>query len=338
MSLLKRNHIVRVGGQDVTSRFAPLLLDLTVNRSAGKAADIANIRLANPGGMVIMPSDRAPMEIILGGHWAFEGFVSEVECSVDKSSGRTMMISASSVDQGGEATAPKLQHLDEADLRTVAQKFGSTAGLNVQVLGSIAEIKRDYWLQQNESFIAWGQRIADEVGATFKVLGSRAFFAGRNEGLSASGKTLTPIAATYGVNLISANIRPIVSQPRFKDVKISYFDRLKGERVEESSDTGIDGVATTLRYLLGSATKEQAQRVAEAKGKEADREKGQGTVTIIGDARAEPEAICTTSGVATGADGSYRIDAASLRLSKKSGFTTTVTLRQPQDGAGVDSR
>jgi phage protein D len=336
--LLKRTYKVLVAGQDVTSRFNPLLLDLSVNRSAGKAADTANITLANPNGTVFMPADRAEIEIQLAGQWAFEGFVNEVSCSIDKGSGRRISITASSVDQAGEATAPKLQHEDEATLSSVAQKFGSEAGLSVQVAGSIASVQRDYWLQQNESFIAWGQRIAEEVGGTFKVIGNRAFLVGRNEGISASGKTLTPITAEWGVNLISANVRPIVSRPRFKDVKVSYFDRLKGERVEEESATGISGVESTLRLLLSSATKDQAKQTAEAKGKEADREKGSGDVTIIGDATAEPEAICSVEGVAPGADGSYRIDSVSHRLSKSSGFTTSLTLRQPQDGAGTDSR
>jgi uncharacterized protein len=337
MSFVKHDVKVIVGGTDVTSRFRPRLLELKVDRAAGKASDSASIKVANPNGEIRLPQDRAPITIHIDGVWVFEGFVSEVTCSIDKSAGRTLDITASSVDHGGQAKEPKLRHKDDASFQSVASEFGSKAGLSVQVLGSVASVQRKYWIQQSESFISWGQRQARELGATFKVIGSRAFFAARNEGLSASGRPLTPIAATFGVNLLSASIRPIVSRPRFKQVKISYFDIAKGEKVEEEIDTGIGGVDAALRHVISAATKDHAKNRADALGKESDREKGQGDVDILGDPRAEPEAICTVTGVAPGADGSYRIDSVSHSVSK-SGFTTSLSLRQPQDGTGSDSR
>jgi hypothetical protein len=340
MGFRKGTYKVLVNGQDVTSRFSPLLLDLSVDRSAGQSADSCEITIANPyGNRVQVPSERASIQIFLNGQWVFEGFVTEVECSIGKGEGRTLSIVGSSVDQGSKAKEPSLKHLDKGTLATAAQTFGQKAGLSVQVAGSIASIERDYWLQQNESFVSWGQRIAREVGGTFKVIGSRAFLTARNEGLSISGRPLTTVDATFGVNLLSASIRPIVTRPRFNKVKISYFDLAKGERVEEEVDTGIEGVDSTLRHLLTAATKDQAQRRAKAHGQEAERDKGQGDVTIVGDARAEPEALCVLSGVMPGADGAYRIHTVSHKLSKKAGFTTTLSLRQPQaSGSGANAK
>lgn len=334
-----RNHVkVIVAGNDVTSRFAPRLLDVSIDRTAGKAADSANLTLANPNGTVVMPSDRAPIEIQINGTWVFSGFVTEVEAKIDKKGGRTISIVASSVDQGSKAKEPMLRHKDKASLSSVMKEFGQKAGLNVQVIGSIGSIERDYWIQQNESFVSWGQRMAREVGATFKVIGDRAFFAARNEGLSVSGRPLTPIDAAYGVNLKEASIRPIVSRPRFNKVRVSYFDVAKGEKVEEEFETGIDDVDAALRQLVTAADKAQAKDRAGSLGKESDREKGQGDITILGDERAEPEAICNVSGVAPGADGAYRIDKVSHKVSKGSGFTTSLSLRQPQGSAGKDPR
>lgn len=286
-----------------------------------------------------VPSERAPIDIFLNGQWVFTGFVTEVECEIGKGSGRTIRVTGSSVDQGNKAKEPVLRHLDKSSLSSAAQKFGQKAGLQVQVAGSIASIERDYWIQQNESFVSWGQRIAREVGGTFKVIGSRAFMTARNEGLSISGRPLTTIDAAFGVNLLSASIRPIVTYPRFNKVKISYFDVAKGERIEEEIDTGVAGVDTTLRHLMNAATKEQAQQRAKSHGAESEREKGQGDVTIVGDARAEPEALCNVSGVMPGADGAYRIDTVSHKLAKGSGFTTSLTLRQPQSsGSGKSAK
>ncbi len=182
---------------------------------------------------------------------------------------------------------------------------GVKAGLNVQVLGSIASVQREYWIQQNESFISWGQRMGREIGATFKVIGSRAFFAARNEGLSASGRPLTPVNAAYGVNLLSARIRPVVSRPKYKNVKLSYFDIAKGEKVEVDVETGITDVDAVLRSQIAVVNEAQAKQKADSLGRESDRDQGQGTVSILGNPAAEPEANCTLTGVRPGVDGTF---------------------------------
>lgn len=338
MAYIANVYKVIVGGQDVTSRFRPRLKSLSVERSAGQAADSASLTLADPNGTTFLPQDRAPVEIHLAGQWAFSGFVTEVSCELDKKGGREIKISASSVDQGAKPKQPSLRHKDDASFSDVAQEWGSKAGLQVQVLGSIASVNRKYWIQQNESFISWGQRTAREVGATFKVIGNRAFFAARNEGLSASGRPLTPIDAVAGLNLISASVTPIVSRPKYKQVKLSYFDIAKGEKVEVDIDTGITDVDAILRSTINMADLDQAEQKAKALSKESEREKGQGTVIINGDARAEPEAVCNISGFRPGVDGSYRIHAVSHSLSKSDGFKTSLTLRQPQGAAGKDTR
>lgn len=337
---IKGNYKVTVAGQDVTSRFRPLLKDLSVERSSGKASDSLDLTLADPNGSVFLPRDRDPVTVSLNGQWAFEGFVSDVDCSINKGSGREIKISASSIDQGGKTKEPGLRHKDKASLKDVASEWGQKAGIQMQVLGSIAGVERDYWIQQNESFMSWGQRVAREVGGTFKIIGKRGFLTPRNEGISASGRALTPILVTvgHGGNFLEGNISPIVGRPRFSDVALSYFDRAKGERVEVEINTGITGVDTKLRKLVTEATEGQAKKKAEALGKESDREKGSGSVTIVGDARAEPEAICIVSGFRPGVDGSYQIDTVSHSVSKKNGFTTDLGLKQPKGGAGTDGR
>ncbi len=337
---IRGNYKVVVAGQDVTSRFRPLLKDLSVERSSGKASDSLDMTLADPGGSVFLPRDRDPVVVHLNGQWVFEGFVSDVECSIDKGGGHEIKISASSVDQGGKAKEPSLRHKDNATLKDVASEWGGKAGIQMQVLGSLASVERDYWLLQNESFMSWGQRIAREVGATFKIIGQRGFLSPRNEGIAASGRPLTPIAVTTGEggNFLQGSVSPIVGRPRFSNVALSYFDRAKGERVEVEIDTGITGVDTTLRKLVTEATEGQAKKKAEAFGKESDREKGSGSVTIVGDARAEPEAICNVSGFRPGVDGAYQIDTVSHSVSKGDGFTTELGLKQPKGGAGSDSR
>lgn len=231
-----------------------------------------------------------------------------------------------------------MKHKDDAPLSDVAKEWGSAVGLSVTVAGTISSTARKYWLSQNESFMSWGQRIAREVGASFKILGDQAYLIGLNEGISASGRPLTSISAARGVNLLSASISPIISRPKFKEVEVSYFDIRKGERVSQKVPTGIDDVETSLRTVIGAADEEQSKSRAKGAAKNSDRERGAGSVTILGNILAEPEAICNVSGVRPGIDGAYRISSVTHNLSKGSGFTTDLEISQPHGGAGKDNR
>lgn len=329
---------VTVAGQDVTSRFRPLLKSLEVERSAGQASDTCNMTLADRDGLVLLPQERAPVTVDLNGQWAFEGFVSDVSASFSKGAGREIKVSASSIDRGGRVKEPALRHKDNATLQDVAAEWGQKVGIDMEVLGSLASVHRDYWIQQNESFLSWGQRVARELGGTLKIIGSRGVLSPRNEGISASGRPLTPIIARWGGNLIDGDLSPIRSKPKYSKVALSYFDRAKGERVEVEVDTGIADVDVKLRQLITVANEAEAKKKGEAHGKESDRQKGGGSITIVGNAVAEPEAICTVSGVRPGIDGAYQIDTVGHSVSKSSGFTTTLGLKQPKGGAGTDGR
>lgn len=338
MGFVTTGYEVWVSGQNVTSRFDPLLLSIKITRSARDAADEATLELSDHAGSILLPQERAPVLINIRGGQAFEGFVSDVDYQFGKGDGRRLTVSASSVDQGSKVKEPVLRHKDDALFQDVAKEWGAKAGLQVSVAGSITGIKRKYWLAQNESFMSWGQRMASEYGASFKIIGSRCFIVSLNEGISISGKTLTPVDAVYGANLKSGNIAPIISRPKFKNVEISYFDVAKGKRVKVEAPTGIDDVDSALRTVITAADEDQAKRRAEAQGKNSDREKGGGSVTILGNVYAEPEALCNLSGIRPGIDGSYRIASVEHSLTKKGGFETTLNLKQPQNGAGVDTR
>lgn len=338
MSTVDVSYAVIVSGQDVTSRFDPHLLSIKITRASGEAADDCTISLSDQDGGIVLPSERAPITVMINGEQAFTGFTTDVSYTFGKGEGRKLEVTASSADQGGKVKEPKLKHKDEASLPDAAKEFGAAAGLSVTVAGSISSIQRKYWMSQNESFMSWGQRIAREVGASFKILGNQAYLVAINEGISASGKPLTPISAAYGVNLISGSISPIISRPKFKEVEISYFDVKKAEKVKVKVPSGVEGVDAALRTVITAADEDQAKKKAEAQGKNSDREKGSGSVVILGEVLAEPEAICTISGVRPGIDGSYRIGSVTHELSKSSGFQTTLDLKQPQGGAGVDNR
>ena len=336
--MISTPYTVLIKGQDFTSRFRPLIKSITIKRTATGAFDTADFIIADPYGQVAFPQDRDPIEVSIRGAWAFSGFVSDPGWKFDKESGREITISADSVDPGGKAKEQQLRNKDDATLKQVATEWGGKVGLSVQFAGNVGEEFRGYWVQQNESFMSWGHRIAKEVGATFKIIGNRAFFTERNVGLSASGQSLTPLVAAGGVNLISADIRPNVGRPKYKEVEVSYYDIAKGKRLSVKVPTGIDNVDAIMRKVMSSATKDQAEKEAKSAAKESDRNRAEGTLEVLGFTGIEPETDVFLSGCRPGIDGTYRADDVTLKLTKGAGFTASVSIRHPQDGAGVDTR
>lgn len=334
---------VIVAGQDVSSRWLPTLKSASVTRAAREASDTAKFTFADPDGSTFMPQTGDPI-IAYMGHTedgvgqVFEGFVDSVRSSGSKKQGREISVSASSVDNKSKVKAQGLRSKEESTFGDVAKEWGDKAGVQVTVAGDLSAELRSYWIMQHESFMGWGQRMAREFGASFKVIGSRAFFAPLNEGISASGKQLTGITAAWGVNLEDWDISPISGRPQFSKVKGRHYDAFKAKWIEVDQAVKDAGVDIEFRPLIGSADEANAKQSSKSASKDSEREKGQGSITILGDYAAEPEAKVTVRGVRAGIDGTYLIDSVTHNLDKESGFQTQLTLRQPSGGAGVDSR
>ena len=334
---------VLIGGNDVTSRWEPTLKSLSVERSAGKSADTFSAVLADVDGRTVMPTAGAEVEIRLGHQqtgvgWVFSGFVTETKSKGSKGGGREISVSGSSANHNSKIKSPALRSKADASFGDVAQDWGGKAGLSVQVLGDLSGIHRKYWIQQHESFMSWGQRMSRELGATFKVIGHQAFFAPRNEGFAVSGKALTNIVGQYGENLEDWDIAPIVARPRFSNVIGRHYDLKLAKWVEKTVSVPDMNVDADMRPSIPRANPDNADQHAASVSKESQRQKGQGSATIVGDYAAEPEALFVLSGARPGADGAYRIDSLTHSLDKKSGFKTALTLRHPQNGAGTDTR
>lgn len=332
---------VFVGGQDVTKRFLPRLVSVSVTRSARSSADTASINLADPEGTTFLPPTGAEIMIKLGHIGSvgqvFEGFVDSVRSSGSKSSGRSLAIKCNSVDNKSRIKEPGMRHSDQSTFKNVAVDWGDKVGLKVSVSGSISSDMRPYWIMQNESYQQWGNRISKEIGASFKVIGKNAFFAPLNEGISATGKPLTAIVGEVGLSLLDWDIAPIIGRPQYKVAASRHYDMVKAkwERVEREISSDVNAVFSP---LTGSANVEHANQRTNADKKESERQKGGGSATIVGDWAAEPEAEFHLKGARPGVDGTYTIDSLTHSADKSKGFVTSLQLKLPKGGAGVDGR
>lgn len=342
---MKASFFVSIGGNDVTGNFSPYVTSITVTDSSGEAADTAQISLDDTDGQIALPDIGDPITIGLGFDGPvviFEGFVDDVDCSFGRGEGTNLSISAKSADTvKGKTKEPAEKHRDDSTLGETFEAWAKEAGIEeVRVHADLASIKRDYWSMNNESFAAWGQRIAQAHGATFKILGGRAVLVPRSAGVSVDGRPLAPVIARKGPggNLKSGNIKPKLGRPQHAKFRSRFFDipsgDWKAEEIEASYETAAEAVMTT-RY---AETESGASDKAGSAEKETDRERGTGSIEIIGDPYAQAEAPCQVVGVRPGVDGTYRIDSATHKYTRGGGFDTSLTLKQPKDGAGTDSR
>lgn len=339
---------INVGGNNVTERFNPILEQLSVSDSSGETSSKATISLADVDGRIFMPSKGDDLTISLG--WnsliqVFEGTIDEVRSRGGRRMGRVLSISAHGFDTGGKAKEPLELHKDESSLNDFMNEAAGKAGLSFQAEGKIASIKRKYWVAGTESFIHLGQRIANEVGAVFKIQGNQAYMWPLNSamtGVGAGGNG--SVQAVWGPapigNLLSWDIAPIIARPQFSKSRVRYYDHEKAEWKEKSKDipgaSGSDGAEHT--HPLPRADVSEAEEAAEANSSLSEREAGSGHITIVGEPAAFPEGTCNVIGTRSGVDGTYRINASRHRLHRNHGFITNLELKQPSGGAGTDSR
>jgi len=250
-----------------------------------------------------------------------------------------MTISAKSADSKGKAKQPQSRHMDNKTLEEALREAGQDAGItDIRVDQQLRSIRRDWWGLDAESFINFGERIAREVGGTFKIRGNSAVMARRNSGQTAGGQALSSVTAMGGVNLIDWDISPKLGRNTYRETTARFYDRQAGRwrdvRVQVPTEGG--QAQSTSRHT--AASEDQARGQANNDSAKADRNKGGGSVTINGNVAAKPEGTCIVIGARPGIDGAYRIESVEHSVSASGGFTTKLELKQPQGGAGTDRR
>lgn len=334
---------VSVGGRPVGSGFNSRVTEISVTDSAGLNADTASIELDDDGGRIAMPSKNDPISISLG--WesdggasvVFEGKIEDVLSTGGRGQGRMMSITAKSADTESKVKEPREKHWDDKTLGDVLQDAGKYAGVTVKVHGSLASIKREWWGMTGQSFVAFGDKLAREVGATFKIRNGQATFVPRNEGIGAAGGALAGVSAAWGDNLIQWSLSPARGRPQFSNFIARWYDNKKAAWMREKVQA-IPGMPADMLGRFSEFDADGSKESAGSSKKGGDREKGGGTVTIDGNTAARAEAPCTVSGVRPGIDGTYRIDTVTHTYKRGGGFTSELTLKQPGGEAGTDDR
>jgi phage protein D len=318
------------------------LLSASISKSSKETAASASIELDDADGAVRWPATGTAVTVELG--WQagairrFEGEVDTAAWSIDRSTGSVISITARSVDLRGQAKAPRDLHWEDKGLGDILKDAAGKAGLSIEVHGDLAGRKLVYEAQDNESFIAFAERLAREHGAIFNVMGRRAVFVPKNRGIGVTGKPLPTVTAAWGVNLISASgIVPGKDRPRYAVKKGRWYDIQKAKLIIEEVRTGEDvEPEDVLRFLEPDG--EAARTRAGASKEDAARDKGAGGVVIDGAPEAEPEGTLVLSGCRAGVDGAYTIETVTDTLDRSGGYVSELSLVNPTGSSGTDSR
>jgi phage protein D len=327
---------ITIDGQDVTSNFEPHLLSLQIKLTDGGQSDTLDISLDDAGGRIRMPREGAEIVATLawsdgGGAVIFEGVTDEPESEGSRGQGMMLNITAHAADMKGKTKEKRQVHKDDAKFGDVAKEWGKKADLKVRVSEKLAAIQRDYWAMQNESFMAWGARMAQELGATFKIMGKRAVFVPRNASASSGGKNLPVVMADYGRNIIGWQIRPLQNRPRYNRSVVRWYDRKEAKWRKETVQLMDETARVPLIDARKSGDRDRAKDRAGGNAEEAKRSKGGGTVTLVGAPEAQGQGLCRISGVRSGIDGNYRVSEATHNFSRDGGWVTTCDLQSPSE-------
>jgi phage protein D len=330
----KVNWQVKINGRDLSSRMAPLLLDIEVTDQEGTASDSCSLSFDDSSGQLKLPPKGSLVEAFLDGVMVFRGPSDAPRTTGTRGGGMILRVSAKGFDTRGPAKSQQLFHKDEATLEDFLGEAAENAGFSLKVDPQLGSIFRDYWLSDGESFLALGQRLAREMNATFKLRGQEAVFVPRGSSPLAGVQAIVG----KGGNVISWDIQPFAGRGVYKNAKVRWFDRAKARFEEKDVEIeGLDGEASREVRTL-AVDGDHADTIAKGRKSEAEQDAGSGTIQMDLVAHARAEAPLTLSGARPGVDGTYRIVSVKHSASRSGAATTQCQVKQPGGGAGKDDR
>lgn len=325
---------VTVNGSSITDRLSAVLQAVTIDDKSGTSSDTASITLDNRESQIRLPPPGAKISItfVVDGRAAqlFEGTVDDLKSSGSRSAGRVITITAKGYDTSSGAKEPISMTLINETVEGALKRVGAKAGVGrILVDKDLAGIVRPHEVLDHESFAAFGERLADEIGGTFKLRNDSAVMAKRGAGRDPAGNPLPEVSAIWGVNMPSYDLSPFVGRYRFSKIEVRYHDRAAGTWKVHTVKTDLQGATAKSVGRFTAPDLETAKQMAEALKTQAEKESGVGRVVIDGNIAATCEGTVAVTGAGPIEDGRYRIDGVTHRYSRGSGYTTAIEMAFP---------
>jgi phage protein D len=322
-------------GRDITSDVSAMLIELTYkDESHGKSDDL-QLKFENHDGR--WNGSWAPAagdRIVMRFGWAGSPLqpAGRFEVAEVETEGPPDIVTIK-CNSAGIKPALRTERTQGYDQQSLAQIAGAVAQRNgLRVVGNVPDLQLGRVTQAGEADLAFLTRLAEESGAVFTVKGDQLVFHDVGALLSAdSVLTLTPRDLTrwrwrYKVQDTAAS------------AQVAYNDPVSGRNESATATTasaglgaqggrpptpvGGDVIKPTAR-VDGPA---QAQRMADVQLREANRGKIEGTLEMPGEPRLAAGAKLKAGGFGRN-DGDYLIETATHKISRSSGFTTSIEVK-----------
>lgn len=327
---------VIVDGEDVSLRFRRLLISMTISKTRKPESDTADVELDDRVAELPPKGSRVVISIARRGSpfiERFRGKTDEPRSAGGRNGGRVLRVHAKASDMGGALKERRSKDWTDQKLGRILEEAGKEAELSrVIVAPEYADLHRTFEDMDNESFPAFGRRIAREIGATFKIEDDLAVFAVPNRGMSATGQALPIVPITYGDNLLDWDIVPTIARPAHRKHQASWFDRQTASWRREEREGA--GERATRRAGAARANGAEASEETGAGAAGEESSAGKGSISCLGDTRLQPEGFVTLAGARRGVDGRYVVDSMRETVDRSGGYGASLEVEAPGEGAG----
>lgn len=322
-----------VDGEDLSDRFRPRLVSLSLTEKRGEEADQLDIVLDDGDGMLAIPRRGVRIQLALGfvDQLAEKGAFIVDECEWGGAPDQLTIKARAAEFTGGIATRRDGSWRDTT-LGAVVGAIGARNGLVVRVAADLAGVALPLVAQSRESDLALLRRLGREHDAVATIKDGRLVFARVSAGTTAGGADIPAADLT-------------------RNSGDQYVWRAADRDSDQASGSGQSrGVRALWRDVAGAAThtvlvgpaegarrlpriyanEEAALRAAQAAYDRRARKKATFRIQLaLGRADLYPERSLTLAGFKPGVDGEgWLVEEVSHRLGGGSGFTTDLTLER----------
>ena len=328
---------LEASGQDITDAISDRVIKIRVNDEAGQKSDTLDVSLDDRDYQVDIPSAKSSLKIWLGyeesdlselGTYTID----EVEIT-ENPAGVKIRAKASDVSPTFKATKTRSWH--GKTIGEIVKTIADEHGLLPAVHGDYLEKLITHIDQENESDMHFLTRLAKLYGATSKPSGGHLIFLPEGEGLSATGKTISP--AQVSKNEILTLKASIKDRGNYSGV----ITRFRNKETNQEEEVAVDDRWQTI-FGAGPVFRDKkiytSQDMAEQAGRAMLKQLQAGTITIdltiIGRADVYAERPITLTGIRAPLAGTWMTKSVTHEF-QTSGYTTKIVCSNKTEKAAT---
>jgi phage protein D len=320
---------VTLDGTDLTARFAPRLISLTLTEKRGDEADQLDVVIDDSDGLMAIPRAGARLSVALGwtsGSQVTPGLVDKGSFVVDEVTHDgppdRITIRARAADFTSAGRARREQSWRATTLGAIVTEIAKRQALEPHVAPALASIPVPYLAQSREGDLALLKRLGREHDAVATIKAGRLIFAAIGAGVTASGRTIP--TATFRRRDGDQHSYTVEKRDEASGVTVDWHDRASARK--QSVTAGNAGKTRKLARVY--ASEDAAQKAAAAElGRAARAPRKLTLAPALGRPDLHPEQRLQVSGFKSEIDAApWLIAEVTHTLNGNGGLTSTLSL------------